>query len=111
MTVRGGHALLNCSAHSDWGTPPHIEWRKDAAILDPASDDRRQLLPDGSLLISGVLHGKNNKPDEGVYQCVASIDGLGSIGSRTARLTVAGKGTAGIADTMTTLSLHYWGRV
>nr|XP_023693958.1 neogenin-like isoform X4 [Paramormyrops kingsleyae] len=89
VTVRGGHALLNCSAHSDWGTPPRIEWRKDGAILDPATDDRRQLLPDGSLLISGVLHGKNNKPDEGVYQCVASIDGLGSIGSRTARLTVA----------------------
>ncbi|KAJ8417141.1 hypothetical protein AAFF_G00283680 [Aldrovandia affinis] len=88
LAVRGAPALLNCSAHSD--SPARVEWKKDGTFLNLASDDRRQLLADGSLLITSVVHSKHNKPDEGVYQCVASIDSLGTISSRTARLTVAG---------------------
>ena len=56
-----------------------------------ASDERRKVLADGSLLISQVVHSKHNKPDEGTYQCVATIDNLGSISSRVARLSVAGE--------------------
>uniref|UniRef100_A0A8C6WML9 Ig-like domain-containing protein n=1 Tax=Neogobius melanostomus TaxID=47308 RepID=A0A8C6WML9_9GOBI len=70
-----------------------IEWKKDGTFLSPAADDRRQVLPDGSLLFTHVVHSKHNKPDEGTYQCVATIDSLGSISSRTARLSVAGQWT------------------
>lgn len=88
VAVRGSSVTLNCSAYSE--TPPKIEWKKDGTFLSFGSDDRRQLLPDGSLLISSVVHFKNNKPDEGNYQCVATVESLGTIVSRTARLMVAG---------------------
>ncbi|XP_072321911.1 neogenin 1a isoform X3 [Eucyclogobius newberryi] len=90
VATRGGPALLNCSAHSGAATAVRIEWKKDGTFLSPAGDDRRQVLPDGSLLFTHVVHSKHNKPDEGMYQCVATIDSLGSISSRTARLSVAG---------------------
>uniref|UniRef100_A0A8K9XCB2 Neogenin n=1 Tax=Oncorhynchus mykiss TaxID=8022 RepID=A0A8K9XCB2_ONCMY len=97
LAVRGAPALLNCSAHSgDPASEPtapqaRVEWKKDGTFLSLAPDDgRRRVLPDGSLLISSVVHSKHNKPDEGTYQCVATIDSLGTIASRTARLTVAG---------------------
>uniref|UniRef100_A0A3B3U022 Neogenin 1b n=1 Tax=Poecilia latipinna TaxID=48699 RepID=A0A3B3U022_9TELE len=54
------------------------------------SDERRRVLPDGSLFFANVVHSKHNKPDEGTYQCVANIENVGSISSRTARLAVAG---------------------
>lgn len=86
LAVRSSPALLNCSVYSE--LPAKVHWKKDGVLLHP--DDRRQVLPDGSLLISSVLHSKHNKPDEGVYQCVATIENLGTISSRTARLNVAG---------------------
>ncbi|CAL8243950.1 unnamed protein product [Lota lota] len=89
LAVRGAPALLNCSAHSD-GAAARVEWKKDGTFMTLASDERRKVLADGSLLISQVVHSKHNKPDEGTYQCVATIDNLGSISSRVARLSVAG---------------------
>lgn len=62
------------------------------------SDERRRVLPDGSLLFAHVVHSKHNKPDEGTYQCVATIENLGSISSRTARLSVAGEPLGARAD-------------
>uniref|UniRef100_A0A8C1SSS9 Neogenin 1 n=1 Tax=Cyprinus carpio TaxID=7962 RepID=A0A8C1SSS9_CYPCA len=88
LAVRGLPAVLNCSAASD--APVRVEWKKDGTFLNLVADDRKRQLADGSLLISAVVHSKHNKPDEGVYQCVATIDNLGTISSRTARLTVAG---------------------
>ncbi|XP_064245522.1 neogenin isoform X7 [Passer domesticus] len=88
LAVRGASVIMNCSAQCE--TPPRIEWKKDGSFLNLVSDDRRQLLPDGSLLINSVVHSKHNKPDEGYYQCVATVDNLGTIVSRTAKLTVAG---------------------
>ncbi|CAH6870907.1 Neo1 [Phodopus roborovskii] len=88
LSVRGSSVILNCSAYSE--TSPKIEWKKDGTFLNLVSDDRRQLLPDGSLFISSVVHSKHNKPDEGFYQCVATVDNLGTIVSSTAKLTVAG---------------------
>lgn len=85
--MRGTPALLNCTVYSE--LPAKVHWKKDGVLLN--LDDRRQVLPDGSLLISSVMHSKHNKPDEGVYQCVATIENLGTISSRTARLNVAGK--------------------
>ncbi|KAF4082900.1 hypothetical protein AMELA_G00133910 [Ameiurus melas] len=86
LAVRGSPALLNCSVYSE--LPVKVHWKKDGVLLNP--DDRRQVLSDGSLLIGSIMHSKHNKPDEGVYQCVATIENLGVISSRTARLNVAG---------------------
>lgn len=91
LAIRGNSALLNCSAHSDAATTARIEWKKDGTFMSLVSDERRNILPDGSLFFNHVVHSKHNKPDEGTYQCVATIDNLGSISSRTARLSVAGK--------------------
>ncbi|XP_010004196.1 PREDICTED: neogenin isoform X1 [Chaetura pelagica] len=88
LSVRGASVIMNCSAYCE--TSPKIEWKKDGTFLNLVSDDRRQLLPDGSLLINSVVHSKHNKPDEGYYQCVATVESLGTIVSRTAKLTVAG---------------------
>ncbi|XP_067351865.1 neogenin 1a isoform X8 [Channa argus] len=90
LAIRGNAALLNCSAHSDAATPARIEWKKDGTFMSLVSDERRHILPDGSLFFTHVVHSKHNKPDEGTYQCVATIDNLGSISSRTARFSVAG---------------------
>uniref|UniRef100_A0A671UGX5 Neogenin 1b n=1 Tax=Sparus aurata TaxID=8175 RepID=A0A671UGX5_SPAAU len=90
LAIRGNSALLNCSAHSDAATTARIEWKKDGTFMSLVSDERRNILPDGSLFFNHVVHSKHNKPDEGTYQCVATIDNLGSISSRTARLSVAG---------------------
>ncbi|XP_074152357.1 neogenin isoform X8 [Sminthopsis crassicaudata] len=88
LSVRGSSVILNCSAFSE--PSPKIEWKKDGTFLNLVSDDRRQLLSDGSLLINSVVHSKHNKPDEGYYQCVATVESLGTIVSRTAKLTIAG---------------------
>ncbi|KAL1007686.1 hypothetical protein UPYG_G00090210 [Umbra pygmaea] len=98
LAVRGATALLNCSAHSgnaasDPAAPrAHVEWKKDGTFLGLApGGPRAGVLRAVKLLISGlVVHSKHNKPDEGTYQCVATIDSLGTITSRTARLTIAG---------------------
>lgn len=89
LSVRGSSVILNCSAYSE--PSPKIEWKKDGTFLNLVSDDRRQLLSDGSLFIRNVVHSKHSKPDEGYYQCVATVENLGTIVSRTAKLTVAGK--------------------
>ncbi|XP_062254822.1 neogenin 1a isoform X7 [Platichthys flesus] len=90
LAIRGNSAMLNCSAHSDAATPTRIEWKKDGTFMSLVSDERRHITPDGVLFFNHVVHSKHNKPDEGTYQCVATIDNLGSISSRTARLAVAG---------------------
>uniref|UniRef100_A0A3P9NI66 Neogenin 1b n=1 Tax=Poecilia reticulata TaxID=8081 RepID=A0A3P9NI66_POERE len=90
LAIRGNTALLNCSAHSDEASPTRIEWKKDGTFMSLVSDERRRVLPDGSLFFTNVVHSKHNKPDEGTYQCVANIENVGSISSRTARLAVAG---------------------
>ncbi|XP_063782552.1 neogenin isoform X12 [Pseudophryne corroboree] len=88
VTLRGTPAILNCSVYAE--PAAKIEWKKDGTFLNLVSDDRRRVLQDGSLFITSVVHSKHNKPDEGIYQCVATVDSLGSIVSRTARLSVAG---------------------
>uniref|UniRef100_UPI00398F4870 neogenin-like isoform X3 n=1 Tax=Pristiophorus japonicus TaxID=55135 RepID=UPI00398F4870 len=88
LAIRGSSVILNCSVFAEPAVK--IEWRKDGTYLNLVSDERRQMLPEGSLLIQSVVHSKHHKPDEGFYQCVATIDSLGTIVSRTARMAVAG---------------------
>ena len=90
VTMRGGNVLLNCSAESDRGVPV-IKWKKDGIHLALGMDERKQQLPNGSLLIQNILHSRHHKPDEGLYQCEASLGDAGSIVSRTARVAVAGE--------------------
>ncbi|NXM07330.1 DCC protein, partial [Tyrannus savana] len=87
---RGSTVTLPCSARSGRGVPA-IGWRKDAIDIHLQPDPRRELLPDGSLLLRDLLHSRHHKPDEGIYQCRASLPGVGTIVSRAAKLTVAGE--------------------
>ncbi|NWX87347.1 DCC protein, partial [Nothoprocta pentlandii] len=89
VTMRGSNVLLNCAAESDQGAPV-IKWKKDAVFLNLAVDERRQQLANGSLLIQSIVHSRHHKPDEGLYQCEASLEGVGAIISRTAKVMVAG---------------------
>ncbi|XP_078533874.1 netrin receptor DCC [Lissotriton helveticus] len=89
VTMRGSNVLLNCTAESDQGNLV-IKWRKDGVFLNLGADERRQLMPNGSLLIQNIIHSRHHRPDEGLYQCEASLEGIGSIISRTAKVTVAG---------------------
>ncbi|XP_037122178.1 netrin receptor DCC isoform X2 [Syngnathus acus] len=91
VTVRGGVLQLDCQAYSDmaFGTPT-ITWRKDGVLLSSLVDERRQEMANGSLLVQNIVHTRHHRPDEGEYQCLSTLEGLGSIVSRTARVTVAG---------------------
>uniref|UniRef100_A0A673KRW8 DCC netrin 1 receptor n=1 Tax=Sinocyclocheilus rhinocerous TaxID=307959 RepID=A0A673KRW8_9TELE len=89
VTVRGGVLQLDCEARSDQGVPV-ISWKKDGVLLSAVVDERRQQQSNGSLLVQNVLHSRHHRPDEGSYQCLASLEGLGAIVSRTAEVSVAG---------------------
>ncbi|XP_061149389.1 netrin receptor DCC isoform X2 [Syngnathus typhle] len=91
VTVRGGVLQLDCQAHSDMASgTPTITWRKDGVLLSSLVDERRQEMANGSLLVQNIVHTRHHRPDEGEYQCLSTLEGLGSIVSRTARVTVAG---------------------
>ncbi|TSL28293.1 Netrin receptor DCC [Bagarius yarrelli] len=89
VTIRGGVLQLDCQARSDRGLP-FISWKKDGVLLSSVVDERRQQLANGSLLVQNVMHSRHHRPDEGAYQCLATLDGVGAIVSRTAKVTVAG---------------------
>lgn len=92
VTVRGGVLQLDCQAQTDAAAgPPSIKWRKDGVLLSTVVDERRTQLENGTLMVQNVVHSRHHRPDEGQYQCLATLEGLGSIVSRTARVTVAGK--------------------
>ncbi|KAK2816160.1 hypothetical protein Q7C36_022431 [Tachysurus vachellii] len=89
VTIRGGVLQLDCQARSDRGLPS-ISWKKDGVLLSSVVDERRQQLANGSLLVQNVVHSRHHRPDEGAYQCLATLEGVGAIVSRTAKVTVAG---------------------
>lgn len=90
VTIRGGVLQLDCQARSDRGLPS-ISWKKDGVLLSLVVDERRQQLGNGSLLVQNVVHSRHHRPDEGAYQCLATLEGVGAIVSRTAKVTVAGE--------------------
>ncbi|KAK6322888.1 hypothetical protein J4Q44_G00076800, partial [Coregonus suidteri] len=89
VTLRGGVLQLDCDAQSDQGIPV-VVWKKDGVLLSAVVDDRRQQLPNGSLVVQNVVHSRHHRPDEGCYQCLAVLEGVGAIVSRTAKVTVSG---------------------
>uniref|UniRef100_A0A673ZTC6 DCC netrin 1 receptor n=1 Tax=Salmo trutta TaxID=8032 RepID=A0A673ZTC6_SALTR len=87
VILRGGVLQLDCEAQSDQGIPVII-WKKDGVLLSAVVDERRQQFPNGSLVVQNVVHSRHHRPDEGSYQCLAALEGVGAIVSRTAKLVV-----------------------
>ena len=51
----------------------------------------RSVLSNGSLSFTAVEHSLSHRPDEGVYQCVATIRDVGTIVSSKATVTLSGE--------------------
>ncbi|XP_064644883.1 neogenin-like isoform X4 [Lineus longissimus] len=85
---KGRAAMLNCAAKHTTQTPD-IQWIRDGEFMNFDADTRRHKLQNGSLYFETIVHTRGNRPDEGVYQCVASVNGLGSIISRSATLQIS----------------------
>uniref|UniRef100_T1J0I1 Neogenin n=1 Tax=Strigamia maritima TaxID=126957 RepID=T1J0I1_STRMM len=88
VVLKDQPALLECSAKGDDDTEPETEWKREGLFLD-YTDNRRNKLANGSLYFSSVHHTRTERPDEGVYQCLATIKSLGTIVSRAVKLQVA----------------------
>lgn len=91
----GSSVLLQCAGqtnkkHShvkDGKISPNIRWRgPDGQDVD--FDKLRVQLTNGSLYISSVTEDRGLT---GNYQCLLSVDGIGRVVSRTARLSIAGE--------------------
>lgn len=87
--------LLQCAGHTnkklghikDGKISPNIRWRGPDG-QDIGIETFRVQLSNGSLYISAV---NENQGLTGTYQCLLSVDGIGTIVSRTAKLSIAGK--------------------
>ncbi|KAK7084454.1 putative aminophospholipid-translocase, partial [Halocaridina rubra] len=88
VVQKGAQAWLHCLAN---GHPqPTLTWRKDNSPVDTSFDSRKSILPNGTLHISWVSRPRSERSDEGIYQCVASSPGAGTIISSTAKLSIVG---------------------
>uniref|UniRef100_A0A8C9QZU2 DCC netrin 1 receptor n=1 Tax=Scleropages formosus TaxID=113540 RepID=A0A8C9QZU2_SCLFO len=101
--MRGGLLQLDCQARSVQGAPL-VAWRKDGVLLSALVDERRQQLNNGTLLVREVIHSRHHQGDEGGYQCLAWLEGVGAIVSRTAKVTVLGPVRVAVA--MSTVSAY-----
>lgn len=81
VVSKDGPALLNCSAAGE--PKPTISWKREGALLHLINDPRRSILSNGSLHFRSVHHTRAERPDEGVYQCVATISNVGTMLSRS----------------------------
>ena len=88
---RGSEVVLNCSVSTSGEFPAaNVTWRKDGQPLAVGlgADQRRGRLRsvNGSVVIRRV----QARADNGVYQCVVSVQGLGVVLSAPTTLHVAG---------------------
>jgi neogenin len=91
----GSSVLLQCAGHTnkklshqkDSKVLPNIRWRGPDG-QDIGIDTFRVQLTNGSLYISAV---NENRGLSGSYQCLLSVDGIGTIVSRMAKLSIAGR--------------------
>ncbi|XP_025990804.2 neogenin isoform X6 [Solenopsis invicta] len=87
VVEQGGPARLDCEAKSVFGTP-NIHWRTDdGQPITFIGDSYRSQLANGSLYINSVYAGSAELT--GSYQCLASIENVGSIVSRPATIKLA----------------------
>lgn len=95
IVPEGSSVLLQCAGQTnkklshvkDGKISPNIRWRGPDG-QDIGIDTFRVQLTNGSLYISSV---NENRGLTGNYQCLLSVDGVGTIVSRTARLSIACK--------------------
>jgi neogenin len=91
VVPEGSSVLLQCAGHSNKKiqskTTPNIRWRGPDG-QDIGIDTFRSQLSNGSLYISAV---NENRGLTGSYQCLLTVDGIGTIVSRMAKLSIAGK--------------------
>ncbi|GIY01936.1 hypothetical protein CDAR_81432 [Caerostris darwini] len=87
IVINDKPALLNCSTVGNF---TEIKWKKDGTLLELLhEDDRRVVLPNGSLFFKKIIHSRTERPDEGLYQCIVTLEGIGTILSREAKLQIA----------------------
>lgn len=91
VAVREGHAvLLQCAgrtAAKDSTAVPNIRWRgPDGQDIGVVGDSFRTQLANGSLYISAI---EENRSLTGPYQCLLTSDGIGTIVSRPAIVSIA----------------------
>ncbi|XP_049545028.1 neogenin isoform X2 [Anopheles darlingi] len=89
----GNSVLLQCAGRADRKVlqddkvAPSIRWRgPDGQDIGIVGDTFRSQLTNGSLYISSV---ENNRGLTGFYHCLLTIDGVGTIVSRSARVSIA----------------------
>lgn len=86
IALKGRPVTLNCNV--DGNPPPQVQWRRNGKSVPSPADTRRLILPSGSLIITKVINARGNKPDVGVYQCIATNQ-VGTTVSRKVKLSVA----------------------
>ncbi|XP_021962804.1 neogenin isoform X2 [Folsomia candida] len=89
VVPRGAGVVLNCAARGEGVLSPRISWKKDGVLLSFIGDSRRSILANGSLHITSLIRARDSRPEEGSYQCVATLDGTGTILSRFAKVQAA----------------------
>lgn len=92
VVPEGNSVLLQCAGHTNKKlghikVSPSIRWRGPDG-QDIGIDTFHNQLSNGSLYISAVNY---NRGLTGSYQCLLSVDGIGTIVSRMAKLSIAGK--------------------
>lgn len=95
VVPEGSSVLLQCAGRTnkltdhikDGKMSPNIRWRgPDGQDIGIVGDTFRTQLANGSLYISSV---EENRGLTGAYQCLLGIDGIGTIVSRSAYLSIA----------------------
>lgn len=94
VVPEGSSVLLQCAGRTnkldhikDGKLSPNIRWRgPDGQDIGIVGDTFRAQLANGSLYISSV---DENRGLTGAYQCLLSVDGIGTIVSRSAIVTIA----------------------
>lgn len=91
----GYSALLQCEGKKlpetlkEYKTAPNIRWRgPDGQDIGIVGDTFRTQSQNGSLYISSV---EENRGLTGSYQCLLSVDGIGTIVSRPAKVSISRK--------------------
>ncbi|XP_046645538.1 neogenin-like isoform X3 [Daphnia pulicaria] len=96
VVSKNSSVVIDCGVPAGWlrdmeeaGPAPFIEWKRDGVLLSLNGENRRSVLANGSLSFTSVQHSRNERPDEGLYQCSATRPSVGTIISRAAKLQIA----------------------
>ncbi|KAL4085519.1 hypothetical protein QTP88_027030 [Uroleucon formosanum] len=92
VTTAGKTVMLDCEANFYiFGKIPQYRWTLNGQNLDFIGDTRRSILKNGSLVIKNVFNNDKNGISEGLesYKCVAFVDNIGVMVSRTASVILA----------------------